>query len=169
MNKITPVQLWDEFVRGNDLAFAQVVQHLTPMVFAFVLGKTGDILLSEDIVQDTWLKSFERRDKVHNVRAYLFTVAKNLMLDHIRKTDGKVFQSNEEISAAISPQVEQDIEKKELDSELEMLLKEPDYSIWKFHSAGFNNDEIAKKLKLSRKTVANRKSLVKNKLKKLWK
>ena len=69
MNKITPVQLWDEFVRGNDLAFAQVVQHLNPMVFAFVLGKTGDILLSEDIVQDTWLKSFERRDKVHNVRA----------------------------------------------------------------------------------------------------
>lgn len=43
---------------------------------------------SEDIVQNVFLKIWERRESLHNVnsfRAYIYKMAKNLLLDDIRK------------------------------------------------------------------------------------
>ena len=43
---------------------------------------SGDITLSEDLVQDVFLQLWEKRDKVRNdtVRSFLFTIAKNAFL-----------------------------------------------------------------------------------------
>ena len=151
------------------MAFSQVVRNLHPMVFAFVLSKTGDMDLTKDILQEMWLKVYERRDVVENLRAYLFTTAKNLVIDNHRKRSGEQFGSDSRVEVKERPQAEINLEEQEVDIQIKATLNEVDYHIWQLHISGYNNEEIAEKLRLTGKTVANRKSMIKDKLREKWK
>lgn len=53
----------------------------------YLVKRTGDIVLSEDILQETILKlvcEYNKRTRVNNPRAWLFKVAKNLLTDSYR-------------------------------------------------------------------------------------
>lgn len=65
----------------------------TPL-YNHLLGKTGDPELSEDLVQETYLRAADKPDldSVRNLPSYLFRIANNLLIDHhrrqtVRKTD----------------------------------------------------------------------------------
>ncbi len=51
----------------------------------FLYYKTGDIGLAEDIVQEVFIKVWEKRSKVElsTLRSFLFTIANNLMINHM--------------------------------------------------------------------------------------
>jgi RNA polymerase sigma-70 factor (ECF subfamily) len=68
-----------------DRAFSRLVrQHHAPLV-AHVRGSVGAD--AEDIAQETWLRAGEavRGGTIANVRAYLFRIAGNLSIDHLRR------------------------------------------------------------------------------------
>lgn len=61
-------------------------------LFRFVLKSVGDEEMSKDIVQDTFIKVWERRSQVVmlTAKSYLFTAAYRTMIDYIRKQRGHV-------------------------------------------------------------------------------
>lgn len=56
-------------------------------IYRFILKNLKDIQLSEDVVQETFMKFWEKKDTVHpeKVKSYLFTSAYRTMIDIIRK------------------------------------------------------------------------------------
>ena len=57
-------------------------------VFLYLCGLTGDPALAEEIAQETFtkaLRSLRRFDGCKDIRAWLFTIAKNALTSHYRK------------------------------------------------------------------------------------
>lgn len=55
-----------------------------PKLRLFVLNKTRNIDLTDDVVQETLLRTFHRADssQINNPLAYLYTVSKTVLFDH---------------------------------------------------------------------------------------
>jgi RNA polymerase sigma-70 factor (ECF subfamily) len=52
----------------------------------FLVARTGNATEAQDLMQDVWLRiEAERSGPIANGRAYLFRVANNLVLDHVRE------------------------------------------------------------------------------------
>ena len=75
--------------RGSDIdAFRSLFQKYQPIVFRNVLFRTRDTDLSHDIVQETFLRVWERRSSLRPNRsflAYLLRISVNLVLDASRR------------------------------------------------------------------------------------
>jgi RNA polymerase sigma-70 factor (ECF subfamily) len=75
---------------GNSSAFAQLYTRYQPMVARLVYARTRDRLLTEDLVQETFLRALRRLATVHDqgrdYGAFLVTVARNLITDHFKSS-----------------------------------------------------------------------------------
>ena len=92
----------------------------------FVFYKCGQVELAEDLVQEVFIKIWEKREtiKKETVKSLLFTMANNLLMNHFNHQ--KVVRSHEGyeiltgISETISPQFI--LEEKEFESELNRVI-----------------------------------------------
>jgi RNA polymerase sigma-70 factor (ECF subfamily) len=120
---------------------------------------SGDMALSEDLVQDVFLQLWEKKDSIKNetVRAFLFTVAKNNFLKNRRRAsyDLKFQASLFENTENKSP--EYMLEMKEFDEKLQRILSglpEKSRTVFLMHRIdGMTYKEIAKNLQVSVKAV----------------
>lgn len=72
---------------GDRSAFKHLFDHFQEAIFNFLVYKTGDADLSEDILQDTFLKLWRNREELDeglSIKSYLFTMANNAALNHFR-------------------------------------------------------------------------------------
>jgi RNA polymerase sigma-70 factor (family 1) len=75
--------------QGSEYAFTQIFDHYRGAVYgtAFKFLKSQEA--AEEIVQDIFLKLWMKRTgipSIHNFNAFLFTMARNAILDKLRKT-----------------------------------------------------------------------------------
>ncbi len=68
------------------LDFDSLYREFAPRVYRFVLGLSGDPAVAEDVTAETFVRVWATRDRVRHetVRAFLFTIARNLWLQGIR-------------------------------------------------------------------------------------
>ena len=68
-------------------AFQELDQRYHPDVYRFALFLTGDHARAEDLAADTFVRAWIARERITaaTVRAYLFTIAKNLHRDARRR------------------------------------------------------------------------------------
>ncbi|HOF50504.1 MAG TPA: RNA polymerase sigma factor [Candidatus Colwellbacteria bacterium] len=69
-------------------SFAKLVREHLNAVYNFAYRLTGNKDDAADISQETFLKAWKRRGNIDpemNIRAWLFTIAKNLVIDSARK------------------------------------------------------------------------------------
>jgi len=74
--------------RGDRGAFDAIYDRYRPRVFAFLARLTGDRILAEDLLQETFVRLAKRArslDPETRLRPWLFTVARNLFIDHRRR------------------------------------------------------------------------------------
>lgn len=78
-----------EAVRTGDFhAFEILYERYHRAVFTFALRSLGDRGTAEDLLQETFLRVFARRPEYRPVaafRTWLFTIARNLVVDQIRR------------------------------------------------------------------------------------
>jgi len=71
---------------GDRQAFGQLYARYAPEVTRFVLVRTGDRLLAEDLTSETFVRALRRIDSVtdqgRDVGAWLIVIARNLIIDH---------------------------------------------------------------------------------------
>ena len=69
--------------------YDKCVQHFSDGLFRFVLSNLRNREMAEDIVQESFVKVWERRDgiPIEKAKSYLFTTAYHTMIDQTRRKD----------------------------------------------------------------------------------
>ena len=72
---------------GDKTAFEDIYNHLKTPMYTIILRITHDRSISEDILQEVFFKLYKSPPKptIRKPRAYLFQMARNLAIDHVRK------------------------------------------------------------------------------------
>jgi len=71
---------------GRD-SFKAIVNCFHSGIFNFLIFRVNDRAVAEDLLQDTFIRLWESRealDEKLSIKSYLFTIANNLALNHIR-------------------------------------------------------------------------------------
>jgi RNA polymerase sigma factor, sigma-70 family len=74
--------------QGDEKAFAGLFNHYRPIIFTTVLRLTDSISISEEIVQDVFLKAWLKRNELPSIRnmgGWLYTIASNLTYNALQK------------------------------------------------------------------------------------
>ncbi|HEY4004655.1 MAG TPA: sigma-70 family RNA polymerase sigma factor [Pseudonocardia sp.] len=91
---------------GDQEAFGQLYDRYQEMVFRYVLFRVGDRQLAEDLTAETFLRALRRIQSVsyqgRDIGAWFVTIARNLVLDHVKSSRYRLEQSTSEI-ADLSP------------------------------------------------------------------
>lgn len=83
---------------GDQRAFVKLYQQYHGALYSFLLKFLKSPDQVKDIVQDTFVKVWERRDSLNedlNVKSYLFTIGKNLMLNVLKRASNEMLLSRE--------------------------------------------------------------------------
>lgn len=72
---------------GDKIAFEEIYKYLKTPMYTIILRITQDKALSEDILQEVFIKLYQSPPKppIKNSRAYIFQMARNLAIDNVRK------------------------------------------------------------------------------------
>src|SRR5882672_12455379 len=88
-----PGDSWDlvhSAQRGDTTAFARLYDRYVDVVFRYVLFRVGDRELAEDVTSETFLRALRRITSVsyqgRDVGAWFVTIARNLVLDHVKSS-----------------------------------------------------------------------------------
>ena len=87
MEELQLKQLVLKIKSGDRSAFKTLFEHFQNSLYNFLIYKTGDSDLSEDILQETLLKVWQKRnslDESLSIKSYLFTMANNSAMNHFR-------------------------------------------------------------------------------------
>lgn len=165
--------LWERFVNGDRSVFGELYCYYHKSLIAFCLSKVGDLSQAENVASDTLLKLllYKRPEEIENFESWLFRVAKNECLTYLSKTTRRknLLDANYETNNNHSPEIEMSLSLENIDQVIQSTLNELDYRIWQLHQQGYDNGEIGEIIDASEKTVANRKSSARNKLKEVFK
>jgi RNA polymerase sigma-70 factor (family 1) len=139
--------------------FQEIFNQNYQYILNYLYYLSGDSALAEDLVQDTFLQLWDKRDEVkeETVRSYLFTIARNCFFKNIRrqKFDLKFRSTWFENTENKSP--EYLLEMKEFDQKLQKAIAElPEKSRVVFlmnRTDGITYREIAEYLGVSIKSV----------------
>jgi RNA polymerase sigma factor (sigma-70 family) len=165
--------LWERYVQGDKSAFGQLYAHYHKALTAFCIGRLKNIELAENAASDTLIKLLQHPNPVEilNFESWLFTVAKNECTSYWTTTERrkKLLENNYDMTTDRKPEIEETFSLENIDHLIRNHLDETDYKIWQLHQQGYDNREISDILQIGEKTVANRKSAARAKLKSILK
>ena len=103
--------------------FGEIYDNNINQIYRFIYLKVNSQSIAEDLTSETFLKGWERfknkSNKINNPRAFLYQIARNLVVDHYREKGRSQTVSVDSIPIIdTSNNIE---EKAELDSEMEMI------------------------------------------------
>lgn len=147
----------------NTQEFNSIMRSHSPVLFATVIQLTRDKQTTEDIVQETFLRLWEKRMtlKNDNIGGWLYRVALHLAYKHLKKESCKN-RIHASLQAGIQPvtnEVEDQFLQKENKKVLEGIYKrlpEQQQAVYLLSNMeGLSRNEIAAQLNLSPNTVRN--------------
>ena len=75
----------------DQLAFRAIFDHFAPRLKAFLMGQGTSPQMAEEVVQETMVKIWRKANQYDPARAaastWIFTIARNMRIDHIRKSN----------------------------------------------------------------------------------
>jgi RNA polymerase sigma-70 factor (ECF subfamily) len=163
-HKISDPTLIDAIRRSDHFAFDQLFHKYGPMLYAFVVSILKDEPESEEVVQDIFLKIWEKRKELQpglSFKSYLFTIAYNATKKIYRQKllDNKYKQ---EAAVAMGQNSSSDLSVFEyrnlldyVDTVIDRLPPARREIFIMSKKDGLKNEEIASILKISEQTVKN--------------
>ena len=86
---------------GDMVAFGDLFDRYYDVVYRYVLFRTGDRTLAEDITQETFVRALRRISSVsyqgRDIGAWFITIARNLIFDHVKSSRYRLEQTTGEI------------------------------------------------------------------------
>lgn len=146
---------------GDQDAFAYIYERYWPKVYNFTNLYILSPDCSEEIVQEVFIKLWENRadiDEHKNFDGYLFIITRNLIFNHSRKNFNLIFYQTTLQEAIEEPHsVEEELESADLREYINVLIgslpprQKEVFKLSREEQLTYN--EIAKKLRISEKTV----------------
>jgi RNA polymerase sigma-70 factor (TIGR02943 family) len=78
--------------KENKLDIGELVEMYSDALYGFACARVKNTDQAKDFVQETFIKAYENSDKLatyQSVKSWLFTVLRNLIIDHYRSIAGK--------------------------------------------------------------------------------
>ncbi len=148
-------------LKEKEKLFESHYEEWSEAVFRFLYYKIGDKELCEDLVHDVFVKYWNRIeiDEIRNIKNYLFTIARNLMINEVRHQKVILkYQQNFTLGSIDSPHFE--LETSEFKRRLENAisnLPEGQREVFLMNRIeGLKYREIAELLQISQKAVEKR-------------
>jgi RNA polymerase sigma-70 factor (ECF subfamily) len=148
---------------GGEHAFDQLYKLFSPRVFSFALSLLKDRAEAEEIVQEVFLKVWDKRCELSplgSFESFLFTMSKNTILNIIRKTGyHRIFLEYKRYNPEPPPALDQELSCNELENLYKKAIdklsprKREIFVLNQTHALSY--PEIAQKLGISTKTVRN--------------
>ena len=155
-------ELLQSIAQGDEKAFRQLFNYYWQHIYSVAFAFTKSIVLSEEIVQDVFLKVWLKRElltPVKNFKGYLFTVARNHIYNELRKksSEQSFAEHLEEYFIEMSSLPEQQLFLKETQSlidEAVAQLPTQQRTVYELsRKDGLDQAQIADKLGISKLTV----------------
>ena len=160
----TNSELLKQLREGDESAFRELYDRHSRTVSSFVFHLTHSAVDAEDILQETFLKLWTSRTQlppIDNISNYIFTIARNKTVDHLRKI-AQQQRLLDHVWANISlpaDGIEQELDAREsqhLINKAFAQLTEQQQTIFRMsRQEGMTHDAIARKLNLSKSRVKN--------------
>jgi RNA polymerase sigma-70 factor (ECF subfamily) len=157
-------ELFNQLSLGDENAFTSIFHFYSRRLYPWLLKKTKEAEVAEEIMQDTFLRVWVNRERLagmENPEGYIYKIAANLTLDHFRKLEmeHKIlnrFQNRKANAVDASAQGVIDLREtqKIIDQAVHRLPAQRKL-IYTMRQEGMSYDEIAAKLGLSSNTVRN--------------
>lgn len=156
----------------NDLEFAQIEKQLCPRLVQMGREFFGSDTEAEEVVQETWLRAWNVRDRVELTDAYILRIARNVCVNmwRGRRTQVELIDEESAVVNEVTPQEEaEERENSEwLQSRLQRL-PQAEREVWQmFYDEGLTVDEIAEVRGITvgtvRKTISNVRSTLRTEL-----
>ena len=157
-------QLYHAFLKGDDHSFVELIRlHQSGLTF-FLHGYVHDLDTVEDLVEDTFVRLYARRPHFstrYRFKTWLYTIAKNLTIDYLRKQGRQISVPLEEVHhRLVDPHTpEGALFQKEQDRALyramEQLSEEYRQVLYLKFFEDLSNAEIGKILKRNNRQVEN--------------
>ncbi len=139
--------------------FEKIYNEMKEKLIRYVNGITKDRDISEDIVQETFIKFYENMENVKHPSAFLYKVAKNRSIDYLRKKkkEKEVSLDDERHSLFIHKDpVRLYIFRKKLEEEVEKMPKILKEIFILRDINGYSYEEISEILRIPLGTVKSR-------------
>ncbi|MFC1724405.1 RNA polymerase sigma factor [candidate division KSB1 bacterium] len=139
------------------LKFKDLYESYAEEVYRFAFWLAGNRFDAEDITSETFIRAWVRSKKIHTetLKAYLFTIARNVYLDQQRKTKRQVVLEDVYLdpAPAIDKKIELQHEIKEIQSFLQNLpeIDRAAFVLYVQHELPY--EEISRVLELSLSAV----------------
>lgn len=88
LKRKTDLELYTEFLNGNEEAFNIIVSRYRKLLISFILKYVQQLDVAEDLAQDTFIYVLMNRKEYNfkfSLKAYLFMIAKYRALNYIKK------------------------------------------------------------------------------------
>jgi RNA polymerase sigma-70 factor (ECF subfamily) len=119
-------QLIKDAQSGDREAFGEIYRIFLDRIYRFVYFLVREEPLAEDITQNTFLKAWDKigsfSDKRGTMQAYLYTIARNLVIDNQRKKKAQVLTVEMEETISTSEDLEGKVIEKESQEEIKRSL-----------------------------------------------
>lgn len=164
VGEISDIELAHRVKLGEKTAFSQLFEKYAPRIYRFSRTYLKNESDSEELVQNVFLKLWEKRetlDTTQNLKSFIFKIAVNTIYDFVRRKNIEHafedyarlnYQSSENSTwhSVIYAEMEQNLH------HLVAQLPEQQQKIFQLSKTdGLTNDEIAKQLDISKRTVEN--------------
>lgn len=86
-------------MKGDQQAFGTLIGLTQHRLFKFCLYLCGDRVVAEDLCQEAYLRAYNRMDSLTKAESFLdwlFRIAKNLFIDHLRSGQSRESELDEE-------------------------------------------------------------------------
>ena len=155
-------KLVNKLKRGDKKALSALFDYYYPRLYSYSKSflKIEDGI--DDIIQEVFLKIWENRENILNpvtFNSYVYTITKNLLLNELRsrlnnqKLKDKIYKLSVGKEYLLSDELEFNELKDRLDSIIGDLPANQKQIYFFSRNEGMSHKEIAKKLKISTKTV----------------
>lgn len=156
----------------NELEFAQIEKRLRPRLMQMGREFFGSDTEAEEVVQETWLRAWNVRDRVELTDAYILRIARNVCVNMWRGHRTQVELVDEDSTAITEVTPQEEVEEREnsewLASRLQRL-PQAEREVWQmFYEEGLTVNEIAEARGITvgtvRKTISNVRSTLRTEL-----
>ena len=156
----------------NELEFAQIEKRLRPRLMLMGREFFGSDTEAEEVVQETWLRAWNVRDRVELTDAYILRIARNVCVNMWRGHRTQVELVDEDSTAITEVTPQEEVEEREnsewLQSRLQRLPQAEREVRQMFYDEGLTVDEIAEARGITvgtvRKTISNVRSTLRTEL-----
>lgn len=157
-------QLWEQFCKGNKIAFSKIYQRYAETLFAYGLKMTHHQEIVKDVVQDLFVELWKKREDlqhVENVKFYLLQSFRYKLLRILKNKQRIVGEQFLLETIQDSPEtilISKELNQEQLKRLRHCLQQLPERQKEILHLRFFQNlknEEIAKMLDINYQSVAN--------------